>query len=178
MDWTVHIAIAVLIGFLIVGFVGQRTIVNGESMMPSLKNEDQLIIEKITPKVGTLKYGDIVTIDVKDMEEVRESPIIKRVIGVAGDKVEVKNGKVYLNGKELKENYINGNNTDPDPIYTDNNSVVVPKGKIYVLGDNRMPGMSLDSRRIGPLDISRVGGRAVIRFWPFNSFTTFKRPQQ
>jgi len=174
LDWTVHIAIAVLIGFLIVGFVGQRTIVNGESMLPTLKHNDQLIIEKITPKVGTLKYGDIVTIDVKDMKEVNDSPIIKRVIGVAGDKVEVKNGKVYVNGKELKENYINGNTTEPG--YEEYISLVVPEGKIYVLGDNR--GNSLDSRRIGPLDVSRVGGRAVLRFLPFNSFTTFKRPQQ
>lgn len=173
LDWGVHITVAVLIGFLIVAFVGQRTIVSGSSMETTLQDGDQLIIEKITPKMGKLKYGDIVTIDVSDMNGVERSPIIKRVIGVEGDKIEVREGKVYLNGKALKEDYINGDSTQS---VTDKYSnLTVEKGQIYVLGDNRTPGGSLDSRSLGPFDLSRVGGRAVFRFWPLDNMGTPKK---
>jgi len=173
LDWGVHIAVAVLIGFLIVAFVGQRTIVSGSSMETTLHDGDQLIIEKISPKVGNLKYGDIVTIDVSDMNGVDRSPIIKRVIGVEGDKIEVKDGKVYLNGKALKEDYINGDSTEV--VNEEYCNLTVQKGQIYVLGDNRTPGGSLDSRSLGPLDISRVGGKAIFRFWPLNSMGVPKK---
>ncbi|MDP4180670.1 MAG: signal peptidase I [Bacillota bacterium] len=173
LDWGVHIAIAVLIGFLIVGFVGQRTIVSGSSMETTLHDGDQLIIEKLTPKLGKLKYGDIVTINVTDKSEVGRSPIIKRVIGVEGDKIEEKDGKVYLNGKALKEDYINGDYTEV--VKEQYSNMTVPKGMIYVLGDNRTPGGSLDSRTIGPLELSRVGGRAIFRFWPLKSIGTLKK---
>ncbi|WP_276326136.1 signal peptidase I [Pseudobacteroides cellulosolvens] len=173
LDWGVHIAVAVLIGFLIVAFVGQRTIVSGSSMETTLQDGDQLIIEKISPKIGNLKYGDIVTIDVSDMNGVDRSPIIKRVIGVEGDKIEVRDGKVYLNGKALKEDYINGDFTDN--IREEYCNLTVKKGQIYVLGDNRTPGGSLDSRTLGPFDISRVGGKAIFRFWPFDNMGTPKK---
>lgn len=173
LDWGVHIAVAVLIGFLIVAFVGQRTIVSGSSMETTLQDGDQLIIEKISPKVGNLKYGDIVTIDVSDMNGVDRSPIIKRVIGVEGDKIEVKEGKVYLNGKVLKEDYINGDFTDN--LKEEYCNLTVEKGQIYVLGDNRTPGGSLDSRTLGPFEISRVGGKAIFRFWPLDNMGVPKK---
>lgn len=165
--------IAVLIGFFIVTFVGQRTIVNGESMEPTLHDDDQLIIEKISPRFGWLQRGDIITIDVRDHKDVvRESPIIKRIIGVAGDTVEVRNGKVYVNDKELEEGYINGNNTE---VVTEGFAkVTVPKGTVYVMGDNRLHNRSLDSRTIGPLEVKKVGGKAIFRFYPFDYFGTLK----
>ncbi len=173
LDWGIHILIAVLLGFFIVSFVGQRTVVNGASMEPTLHNGDQLIIEKISPRFGRLHRGDIITIDVKDYKEVPESPLIKRVIGLEGDNIEIKDGKVYVNGEEFKEDYINGNNTD---IIEDKYSnITVPKGEVFVMGDNRLPGGSLDSRKIGPLDLKRVGGRAILRFYPFGKFGTLKK---
>lgn len=163
--------IAVLVGFFIVTFVGQRTIVNGQSMEPTLHDKDQLIIEKISPRFGMLHHGDIITIDVRDHKDVvRESPIIKRIIGVAGDTVEVRNGKVYVNDKELEEGYINGNKTDV--VEEQFAKVTVQKGTVYVMGDNRLPNGSLDSRTIGPLEIKKVGGKAILRFYPFKDFGT------
>jgi signal peptidase I len=172
LDWGIHILIAVLVGVLIVTFVGQRTVVNGSSMEPTLQDGDQLIIEKISPKLGKLHQGDIVTLDVKDFKDVPESPIIKRIIGVEGDTVEIKDGKVYVNGIELKEDYINGINTDV--VQEKFAKVTVPKGSVYVMGDNRLPRQSLDSRTIGPLEISRIGGKAILRFYPFSSFGTLE----
>jgi signal peptidase I len=171
LDWFLHIGIAVIIGVLIVTFVAQRTIVYGSSMEPTLQDNNQLVIEKITPRFGKLKYGDIVTIYVPEELSEGKDYIIKRVIGVAGDTIEVKDGKVYLNGKKLDEPYMNGNYTyEVDPQYS---SIKVPDGMIYVLGDNRLRNASKDSRSIGPVAIGKVRGRAFVRLYPFNKIRTF-----
>ncbi len=165
LSWAFHIALAVAIGLLIVNFVVQRTIVDGESMEPTLHNNDNLWVEKISPKLGRLKYGDIVTVDVEDKVGAERSPLIKRVIAVAGDSIEIKFGKVLLNGEELKEDYILGNTTVAnDPLYA---KLTVPEGYIYVMGDNRMN--SIDSRVIGPVEIKDISGKAVFRFLPFKN---------
>jgi len=107
LDWAAHIIIAVLIGLFIVNFVAQITIVNGSSMETTLHNGDRLIIEKISPRFGWLKRGDIVTINDYPGLDSDRKPIIKRIIGLEGDKVEIRDGKVYVNGEALEEDYIN-----------------------------------------------------------------------
>ena len=170
-----HIAIAVIIGLLIVNFVLQRTIVDGPSMEPTLQNKDNLWVEKISPKFGSFKVGSIVTINVP--EEIRnqynreKNPIIKRVIAVEGDTVEIKDGKVLVNGKEKEENYITGNRTEVGST-SKFSKLTVPKGHIYVLGDNR--GNSTDSRIIGPVDKKWVIGRAFVRTSPINKMGFLK----
>jgi signal peptidase I len=162
LDWVLHITVAVLLALLIVKFVGQRTLVSGNSMQPTLQDKNQLIVEKITPRFRALKRGDIVAVYIPEVD----LNYIKRVIGLEGDLVEVKDGKVFVNNVEIKEAYINGNVTLPEnPKYT---KVIVPKGEVYVMGDNRLPNMSNDSRNIGPLEIKRVEGRAIFRYWPLN----------
>lgn len=171
LDWTFHIAIAVIIGLVIVNFVVQRTIVDGESMMPTLQNGDNLWVEKISPKLGSFNYGSIVTISVP--EEIRnqynreKNPIIKRIIALEGDTVEIKDGKVFVNGKAKEENYITGNYTSVTGS-EEFSKLTVPKGHIYVLGDNR--GNSTDSRIIGPIGKSWVIGRSVLRLLPLKNF--------
>ncbi|MCX8130993.1 MAG: signal peptidase I [Clostridia bacterium] len=167
LSWVIHIAIAVAIGLIIVNFVIQRTIVDGQSMEPTLQNADNLWVEKLTPKFGKLKYGDIVTIDVPEKVGEERSPLIKRVIGVEGDSIEIRNGKVYLNNKELNENYIGDNITAPDY-----EKITVPKDCVYVLGDNREN--SRDSREIGPVEIKKISGKAIFRFLPLNKFGPIK----
>lgn len=167
----IHIGIAVILGVLIVTFVAQITVVNGSSMEKTLHDGDRLIIEKISPKIGNIKRGDIVTIDdpIKLNKEIR--PIIKRVIGVEGDHVQILDGKVFVNGEKLEEGYINGDTTfEVDDQYSD---VMVEEGCIYVLGDNRFLGMSKDSRTLGTESMEYVTGKALLRFFPFNSFSLF-----
>lgn len=167
LDWAVHIFIAAIIGFIIVTFVVQRTVVYSYSMEPTLEEGDNLWVEKISTRFGKLNRGDIVTIDVPENVGRQRSPIIKRVIALENDTVEIKDGNVYVNGREIKEDYINGNYTRPEePEYS---KLTVPKGHIYVLGDNRK-GRIIDSRNIGPIDIRRVTGRAIFRFYPFSKF--------
>jgi signal peptidase I len=156
---------------MIVTFVAQITVVEGNSMEKTLHNNDRLIIEKISPRFGKLSRGDIVTLDVSDLKSlVHNSPIIKRVIGIEGDLIEIKDKKVYVNGNVLEENYTNVEGTDEGNF----SKVTVPPGQIYVIGDNRMPGGSNDSRNIGPLELNRVGGRAIFRFFPFDKIGVIK----
>ncbi|HHW48884.1 MAG TPA: signal peptidase I [Clostridiaceae bacterium] len=166
MDWFVHVAIAVVIGFLIVTFVAQRTLVHDVSMQPTLNGGDNLIVEKISPKIGKLNRGDIIVF--YDINEDRQ--LIKRLIAVEGDTVEIKDGKVFVNGEELKEDYIKDGYT-PQGINPQFNNLVVPKGHVYVLGDNRKN--SRDSRSIGPIAVERITGKAIFRFYPFNKIRVF-----
>ena len=100
--------------------------------------------------------------------EVNKTSYIKRIIGIEGDHIEIKNDKVYLNGQELQEEYLdNGVETTIGSydIYTD---VIVPKGYVFVMGDNR--NHSTDSRCFGCVPISKIEGKVWIRFWPFSKF--------
>lgn len=167
----IHIGIAVIIGVFIVNFVAQITIVNGSSMEKTLQDGDRLIIEKISPRIGNIKRGDIVTIDDPIKLSTDTRPIIKRVIGIEGDHVQIRDGKVFVNGEELKEDYINGDTTyEVNEQYSD---IIVEEGYIYVLGDNRLLGMSKDSRTIGTASMEYVTGKALLRFYPFNKFRFF-----
>ena len=173
LDWALHIVFAIVVGLLIVNYVAQITIVHGSSMEPTLQDGNILMIEKITPRFGSLHRGDIITLNVpEDVGEAKKT-IIKRVVGLGGDTVEIKGGKVYVNGSELKEDYINGNTTlSENPQY---DKVTVPKGQVFVLGDNRLPYASMDGRTIGPKDIKKVGGRAIFRILPLNKMGLLKK---
>jgi len=140
-------------------------------MEKTLQDGDRLIIEKISPRMGNIKRGDIVTIDDPIKLSTDTRPIIKRVIGIEGDHVQIRDGKVFVNGEELKEDYINGDTTyEINEQYSD---VIVEEGYIYVLGDNRLLGMSKDSRTIGTASMEYVTGKALLRFYPFNKFRLF-----
>ena len=175
LDWAVHIIIAVLIGLFIVNFVAQITIVNGSSMETTLQDGDRLIIEKISPRFGWLKRGDIVTINDYPGLDSDRKPIIKRVIGVEGDRVEIRDGKVYVNGEVLEEDYINVDAHGTLEANIKYSELYVPEGHIYVLGDNRLPGQSKDSRTFGTVDIKDVGGKAIFRFFPFSKIGTLRK---
>ena len=171
LDWALHIVGALILGFLVVTFVVQRTSVHGVSMEPSLKNGDQLIIEKISPKLGHIKHGDIVTIYVPEELQEGQDYIIKRVIGLPGDKLTISNGSVYVNGVMLEENYINGDYTY---VSNDRLELTVEDDTVFVLGDNRLRDRSKDSRSIGLISMSKVRGKAILRFYPFNTFGLLK----
>ncbi len=168
LDWAYHILAAIVIGVLIVTFVAQRTVVYNYSMEPTLYQGDNLIVEKIGPRFGKIRAGDIVTIkDASERMHNENKTLIKRVIAVEGDRVEIKRGKVFVNGNELEENYIKGSHTMPvSSTYID---VTVPEGHVYVLGDNRSA-FIIDSRTFGPVSLSNIKSRAIIRIFPFSRF--------
>lgn len=103
--------------------------------------------------------------------EIGKTSYIKRVIGLPGEHVQIKNGKVYINGEELEENYLSENvvTESTDGAFTD---LVVPEGTAFVMGDNR--GASSDSRRFGCIPYDKIESKVCLRFWPLNRFEVIK----
>lgn len=167
LDWVLHIGIAVIIGILFVTFVGQRTIVYDISMQPTLVEGDNLLIEKLGHRFGWLKRGDIIVYKPPE-SEIR---LIKRLIALEGDSVQIKDGKVYVNG-ELFLIGLPKEPVTPDPVKPEYNDLTVPEGMYYVLGDNRQ--FSEDSTEIGPIKKDWVSGRAILRLYPFDKFGSLK----
>ena len=142
------IGLAVVLGALFITFffiIGISR-VDGESMMPTLKNNQTLVFYRLKK---TFNRGDIVAVDMPNGDY-----YVKRVIGVAGDVVDIKEGKVFLNGKELSEPYKQGQ-TNPEGVIV-SYPLTVSEGKVFVLGDNREH--STDSRAIGEVSLYAIPG--------------------
>lgn len=162
MEWIKSILIALALAFLIKTFLFNSTLVKGSSMQPTLHENDRIFVNKIVYRIHEPERGDIITLHAPDK---KNTEYIKRIVAIPGDKVEIKEGRIYLNDKIIEEDYI-----EPG-IYTDtyeNNTWEVPEGKVFVLGDNRLPGASKDSRSLGLIDRTSIVGRAGLRYYPFN----------
>lgn len=163
-DWLVSIIVAVALAFCIRTFIFEPYMVEGSSMYPSLINHERLIVDKLSYFIGEPKKGEVVVFRFPK-DQTRD--FIKRVIATGGDSIEMKNGKVFVNGKQLNETYIW--HEDPKGQNISNvRKCVVPNGKIYVLGDNR--NNSEDSRfaDVGMVPLNLVKGRAIAAFWPLD----------
>jgi len=165
VEWLQSIVIALLLAFLLRMFVFDVVMVEGSSMHPTLESGDRLIVFKLGYRFRLPEHGDIVVFRNPDNPRVN---YIKRVIGVEGDRVEIKDGKVYVNGKALVEPYI------AEPTLGEYPETVVPEGTIFVMGDNR--NFSRDSRnsQVGFIPLENVVGKAKIRIWPLWSVTILK----
>lgn len=172
LDWVIHIALAVVIGLFLILYVGRLTIVDGNSMNPTLRNQDVIIIEAITPRFGTIQAGDIVVMKIPEFLANRQEYAIKRVIAVENQQVLIKDGSVFVDGRELSESYINNKETTiENTLYSD---IVVPEDCIYIMGDNRIPGKSFDSRTFGPVKTDRILGKTWVRLFPFSKAGSVK----
>jgi signal peptidase I len=172
LDWLKHIALAVIITLVIVNFIGQFTIVQGDSMLPTLENNDILIIEKLTQRLGAIRQGDIVVVKIPEFLEDGKTYAVKRILATEGQRVGIREGKVFVDGEELHETYINGSETQIAAGLHDD--LTVPEGTVYILGDNRLPGESKDSRTFGPVSVKRIAGRVVFRLFPFRGLGLVK----
>ena len=175
LNWLVEIAVTVLLAFalywIIQTFVVQTYRVEGESMKNTLQDGQHLLIDKLTPRFDSYSRGDIVVLHPPDQPE-GSTPYIKRVIGVAGDKVEVHDNGVWINGTELDEPYVaKGAKTVP---LTEVDTWDVGPGQVFVMGDNRQH--SVDSREFGVVSTDEVIGRAWLRFWPLDSLGILQTP--
>ena len=161
-DWLVSIIIAVALAFCIRTFLVEPYMVEGSSMYPTLVNHERLVVDKLSYFVTDPKKGEIVVFRFPK-DQTRD--FIKRVIAVGGDTVEMQQGKVFVNGKQLNETYIYHNDPKGKNI-SDYRKVVVPKDTIFVLGDNR--NNSEDSRfaDVDFVPLKLVKGEAVVAFWP------------
>jgi len=155
---------AVLIGvalFFLIHFSVQRAVVEGSSMEPSLQNDQVLLISKLAYKFGEPERGDIIIFPPPHILN-PEKDYIKRIIGLPGETVEIKDGVVYINGTALDEPYVtqsaNGNFA----------KITVPANEYFVLGDNR--NNSLDSRSGWTVPLDTIVGKAWFSIWPLDTF--------
>jgi len=161
-EWIKTIVISVAIALVITMFI-RPTLVKGHSMYPTLEPNNYLIINKIPYMLHKPERGDIVVFKSHlKADDGKEKDLIKRVIAVEGDHLEIKDGVTYVNGKKIKEDYINGDFTSGEV------EIDVPEDKVFVMGDNRQN--SLDSRdsRVGPVEIDTIRGKVLVRLFPFN----------
>jgi signal peptidase I len=146
---------AIVIAVLINLFLAQATRVYGSSMEPNLHTDQRLVVEKVSYRLHHPRRGDVVVLRIPERGP---ELLIKRVIALPGEEIEVNEGQVYTNGTPLTEPYI------AQPTRGQYGPLVVPEGHIFVMGDNR--GASNDSRAFGPVSLERIVGRAWVSYWP------------
>jgi signal peptidase I len=148
---------AVLIAVLMHLFLAQSSVVYGESMQPTFFTDQRLIIEKVSYQLHAPERSDVVILRDPDGGAL---PLIKRVVGMPGERVTVADGRVYIDGLMLDEPYLD------EPTDGASRSWVVPPFHVFVMGDNR--NNSRDSRFFGPIPTESIMGHAVFRYWPLN----------
>ena len=197
LEWTYCIVIAVALALLIRYFIGTPTVVKQSSMYPTLKQNQRLVLNRLYRTFhDTPERGDIITFEapsqsvatgvkaVYDNEpqnvfekfcyyvlEVNKMSYIKRVVALPGEHVQIADGKVYINGEELKEDYLQENVvTEAKSIYL--TDFIVPEGYVFAIGDNRE--YSGDCRAFGCIPFEKIESKVCIRFWPFDLFGKVK----
>jgi len=155
--WLRDLIISLAISAFIIIFIYQPVKVEGTSMMPSLEDQERIFVNKFVYRLEAIERGDIVVF--RYPRDPAKS-YIKRVVGVAGDRIRIDGGQVYVNDEALDEDYV-------PAAYADARSypeTVVPPRCYFVLGDHRS--MSNDSRDFGPVNQSYIYGKAVFGYWP------------
>lgn len=154
-EWISAMVIALIPLVLLFSFVVRMVGVNGDSMVPTLTDGDRLILSCIG---NDYRYGDIVVVD-----RYTKEPLIKRVIAVAGDEIRITpTYQVYVNGQLLSEPYIQGITVKRD--FDD--TMVVPDGYLFVMGDNRSVSLDSRSKEVGIVSVKNVVGKVLFRIWP------------
>ncbi|MBP7175950.1 MAG: signal peptidase I [Thermoclostridium sp.] len=182
LEWFLYFLSAVIIASLLQSQLYALTTVHQSSMQNTLFEGHMLVMDKLSYQFSEPKKGDIIVfvknedtkgfikryqVFLKDVQlrfhnDFRSNRLIKRVIALAGDKVDIRNGAVYVNDILLDEPYVKGSTPGMALEYP----IEVPEGYIFVMGDNREN--SLDSRSFGPISLNSVEGKAVFRIFPFN----------
>ena len=166
-SWSRDIAVALGLALVIIVFLYQPVKVEGTSMAPLLSDQERIFINKFVYRFEPIHRGDVVVfwypLD-------RSQSFIKRVIGLPGQTLEIREGELYVNGKHVAEPYV-------PPNYFDDSSygpIRIPPDEYFVMGDHR--DSSNDSRIFGPVPQKYIYGKAVFAYWPFHQFGEISAP--
>lgn len=193
LEWIYCVVIAIALALLIRYFVGTPTVVRQTSMYPTLKQNQRLVLNRLFRTFNeTPQRGDIITFEApsesvangveavynKEINgwfekfiyyvlEVNKVSYIKRVVALPQEQVKIENGKIYINGEELEEDYLAEDviTEAKNPYLTE---FTVPEGYVFAIGDNRKD--SYDCRKFGCIPIEKIESKVWIRFWPLNLF--------
>jgi signal peptidase I len=159
--WARDLVVAVGLAMIIIVFFYQPVKVEGTSMAPLLSDQERIFINKFVYHFEPIERGDVVVfwypLD-------RTKSFIKRVVGLPGDEVEIRRGRVYINGKNLEEPYVPSQYIDTAAY----GPVQIPRDEYFVMGDHRIS--SNDSRIFGPVPSAFIYGKAVFAYWPWTQF--------
>jgi signal peptidase I len=158
-SWVRDLVVSVAVSAFIIVFLYQPVRVEGTSMLPRLRDQDRLFINKMAYKVGEIHRGDVV---VFLYPHDHSKSYIKRVIALPGDDLRIDRGRVFVNGRRVVESYV-------PPRFEDERSqaeMVVPEREYFVMGDHRS--ISSDSRDFGPVDRDLIYGKAAFVYWPMD----------
>ena len=159
--WVRDVLVAVGASFMIITFLYQPVRVEGTSMLPELRDQDRLFINKFAYRFESISRGDVV---VFHYPRDPEKSYIKRVIALPGDSLRIDDGRVYVNGQQIDESYVPKRYRDVRSMP----EIVIPQGDYFVMGDHRS--ISSDSRDFGPVDRELIYGKAAFIYWPADNF--------
>jgi signal peptidase I len=168
------LVLTLIIFFVIQTFVAQPYRVEQQSMERTLEPDQYVLVDKLTPRFDDYSRGDIVVFEPPEawVQGGPRTPFIKRVIGMPGETIEVKDGAVYVDGTRLEEPYL----YDLQPTTAnDQTKWVIGTGELFVMGDHRAA--SADSRAFGPIQQTSVIGRAWLRYWPLSTLGILPTPE-
>ena len=172
------LVLTLIIFWVIQSFVAQPFRVQQQSMEHTLEPDQYVLVDKVTPRFDTYKRGDIVVFNPPPTWVASNGqPYIKRVIGVGGDTVQVRDGSVFVGGTKLIEDryvFQEDGKSQSTETFGGVDTWVIPDGQLFLMGDHR--GNSADSREFGPVDVSAVIGRAWLRYWPIDTFEIIPTP--
>ena len=168
LEWVMVLLVAVGVAFGVRTFVVQTFFIPSASMEPTLMIGDRILVDKLSYHLHAVHRGDIVVFGTPPNENAGPNvkDLVKRVIGLPGDKISSQGGRVWINGKPLSEPWL-----PPGTVTTGIEPQTVPTGKYFVMGDNRSN--SQDSRFFGPIPGKLIVGRVVIRIWPLSALHVF-----
>lgn len=160
LELVVMVAIAFALATVVRAYVVQPYVIPSGSMIPTIEIQERVLANKFIYRFEKPRPGDIVVLD----DPTGSVPtLIKRVIAVEGQTIDIEDGSVIVDGKRLDEPYTHGKRTEPGPVPL---PLTIPKGYVWVMGDNR-PNSS-DSRVFGPVPMRSIHGKAVLRIWPLS----------
>ena len=172
------LALTLIIFLVIQTFVAQPYKVQQQSMEHTLEPDQYVLVDKLTPRFDSYKRGDIVVFTPPpDWIQEDGTPFIKRIIGLGGDTVDIRDGDVFINGTKIVEGYLYAQpegDAQPTTVPGDEHRWVIPDGDLFLMGDHRAN--SADSRTFGPVPVASVIGRAWLRYWPIDVFGILKTP--
>ena len=172
-DWVIVLVVALVVALGIRTYVLQQFYISGPSMETTLYQPNRVLVNKLSYRLHDVKRGDVGVFDrvTSNGESIQHDDLIKRVIGLPGEKISISKCVVYVNKVALKEPYLDSRDTEQEDLnercrQPEMAELVVPAKQVFVLGDNRP--QSMDSRMFGSVDKNRIVGRAFVVLWPLS----------
>ena len=173
-EWATVLVVALVIAITVRSLILQQFYISGPSMEATMFQDNRVLVNKLSYRLHDIHQGDVVVFDrvTVDGQVVQHDDLIKRVIALGGEKISIKDCKVFINGKLLPEPYLNDFDL-AQTVVEDRcrvplmDEMIIPDNQLFVMGDNRP--QSFDSRMFGPIEQNLVVGRAFVIIWPLNA---------